>query len=51
MWLSLVEHLVRDEGVGGSNPLIPTTNDKGFGVFRDLFYFVALPTFAGKEKK
>lgn len=24
MWLSLVEHLVRDEGVGGSIPLIPT---------------------------
>ena len=24
MWLSLVEHSVRDAGVGGSNPLIPT---------------------------
>ena len=24
MWLSLVEHLVRDQGVGGSNPLSPT---------------------------
>ena len=24
MWLSLVEHVVRDDGVGGSNPLIPT---------------------------
>ena len=23
-WLSLVEHLVRDQGVGGSNPLSPT---------------------------
>ncbi len=23
-WLSLVEHLVRDKGVGGSNPLSPT---------------------------
>ena len=23
-WLSLVEHLVRDQGVGGSNPLAPT---------------------------
>ena len=22
-WLSLVEHLVRDQGVGGSNPLSP----------------------------
>ena len=26
MWLSLVEHSVRDAGVGGSNPLIPTTS-------------------------
>ena len=25
-WLSLVEHLVRDQGVGGSNPLSPTNN-------------------------
>ena len=24
MWLSLVEHCVRDAGVGGSNPLTPT---------------------------
>ena len=24
MWLSLVEHLVRDEGVVGSNPITPT---------------------------
>ena len=23
-WLSLVEHSVRDRGVGGSNPLAPT---------------------------
>jgi hypothetical protein len=23
-WLSLVEHRVRDAGVGGSNPLVPT---------------------------
>ena len=23
-WLSLVEHSVRDAGVGGSNPLFPT---------------------------
>jgi hypothetical protein len=27
-WLSLVEHLVRDEGVGGSNPLAPTKYNK-----------------------
>jgi hypothetical protein len=26
-WLSLVEHLVRDQGVGGSNPLSPTILD------------------------
>ncbi len=42
MWLSLVEHLVRDEGVGGSNPLIPTTKkNKGFQLYlkvEDLFY-------------
>jgi hypothetical protein len=29
-WLSLVEHLVRDQGVGGSNPLSPTI------LFKDL---------------
>src|SRR5580698_9496887 len=26
-WLSLVEHLVRDQGVGGSNPLSPTNTN------------------------
>lgn len=30
MWLSLVERLVRDEEVGGSNPLIPTILLVGF---------------------
>ena len=29
-WLSLVEHLVRDQGVGGSNPLAPTNYFKQF---------------------
>jgi hypothetical protein len=29
-WLSLVEHLVRDQGVGGSNPLAP--------IFQALFF-------------
>jgi hypothetical protein len=29
-WLSLVEHLVRDQGVGGSNPLSPTILFKYF---------------------
>jgi hypothetical protein len=28
MWRSLVAHFVRDEGVGGSNPLIPTKSLK-----------------------
>jgi hypothetical protein len=27
-WLSLVEHLVRDQGVGGSNPLSPTISEE-----------------------
>ncbi len=27
-WLSLVEHSVRDAGVGGSNPLFPTIDLK-----------------------
>jgi hypothetical protein len=31
-WLSLVEHSVRDAGVGGSNPLVPT-------IFFDFRYF------------
>jgi hypothetical protein len=29
-WLSLVEHLVRDQGVGGSNPLSPTIKSRNF---------------------
>src|SRR5215468_6885663 len=28
-WLSLVEHSVRDRGVGGSNPLAPTNFFRG----------------------
>ena len=28
MWLSLVEHYVRDVGAAGSNPVIPTKNGK-----------------------
>ena len=31
-WLSLVEHLVRDQGVGGSNPLSPTILSLGFSI-------------------
>jgi hypothetical protein len=30
-WLSLVEHRVRDAGVAGSNPVVPTRILKGFG--------------------
>jgi hypothetical protein len=29
VWLSLVEHLVRDEGVAGSNPATPTNHFNG----------------------
>src|SRR5262245_15799902 len=31
-WLSLVEHLVRDQGVGGSNPLSPISQGSQFSV-------------------
>jgi hypothetical protein len=31
-WLSLVEHLVRDQGVGGSNPLSPTNFSLAYSV-------------------
>ena len=27
-WLSLVEHCIRDAGVAGSNPVVPTSNIK-----------------------
>ena len=37
-WLSLVEHLVRDQGVGGSNPLSPTIHR-----INDLYRFPACP--------
>jgi hypothetical protein len=40
MWLSLVEHLVRDQGVAGSNPVIPTMKSTGYGFpGRNLFHF------------
>ncbi len=34
-WLRLVEHSVRDAGVGGSNPLVPTifTTLDGYNFF------------------
>ena len=28
-WLSLVEHLVWDQGVAGSNPVFPTSKNRG----------------------
>ena len=43
MWLSLVEHLLREQGVVGSNPAIPTTQEKrqerNLG-FRSRFLFL-----------
>jgi hypothetical protein len=35
-WLSLVEHLVRDQGVGGSNPLSPTKKSALTSLFSGL---------------
>ena len=41
-WLSLVEHLVRDQGVGGSNPLSPTINPKQLiGLARTPFLWIS----------
>ncbi len=37
MWLSLVEHYVRDVGAAGSNPVIPTTF---FGVWLSLVEYL-----------
>lgn len=34
MWRSLVAHFVRDEGVGGSNPLIPTIQINGLALLQ-----------------
>jgi hypothetical protein len=33
-WLSLVEHSVRDAGVAGSNPVVPTISEQAFDVRR-----------------
>ncbi len=38
MWLSLVEHVLREHGVGGSNPLIPTSNSKGFRLISETLF-------------
>jgi hypothetical protein len=48
-WLSLVEHLVRDQGVGGSNPLSPTilfsTTRKAYATFFASSFFSIFGTF------
>ncbi len=50
-WLSLVEHLVRDQGVGGSNPLSPTNYLQADAAFSriaknpDVDDFVAVKAF------
>ena len=36
VWLSLVEHLVRDEGVAGSNPATPTIHSRWFPISASL---------------
>jgi hypothetical protein len=54
-WLSLVEHLVRDQGVGGSNPLSPTNFHLVFARVLDArrfpsssrFSYGATPVLAG----
>ena len=38
MWLSLVERIVRDDEVAGSNPVIPTIQKKGSSLCGLLFY-------------
>ena len=40
MWLSLVEHYVRDVGAAGSNPVIPTKNGKQIALLCGLFFLL-----------
>jgi hypothetical protein len=42
-WLSLVEHLVRDQGVGGSNPLSPTISNQALADTRRVGEKQGLP--------
>jgi hypothetical protein len=42
-WLSLVEHLVRDQGVGGSNPLSPT--NLSLSLFQSFTWLLRLRLF------
>ena len=47
VWLSLVEHYVRDVGAAGSNPVIPTKNGldhifkKHAGFYQRAFSFIS----------
>src|ERR1700752_1352938 len=45
-WLSLVEHLVRDQGVGGSNPLSPTNYLEGISAVTSPATLVTLSVFS-----
>lgn len=38
LWLSLVEHRVRDAGAAGSNPVNPTISGKRHGAFLVMNY-------------
>ena len=40
MWLSLVEHYVRDVGAAGSNPVIPTKNGKQIALLCGFFFLL-----------
>ncbi len=46
-WLSLVEHLVRDQGVGGSNPLSPTNLSLAYSVIYAAFADASFCSFFG----
>ena len=46
-WLSLVEHLVRDQGVGGSNPLSPTILSLAHSIGYAAFFVFVLAEFFG----
>src|SRR5208283_2797525 len=44
-WLSLVEHLVRDQGVGGSNPLSPTNLFNKLNATSGFYRYIAVVDF------
>ncbi len=53
-WLSLVEHSVRDAGVGGSNPLFPTTlNNRNFSFLwlENLLFFASCASTSEKSTR